>query len=636
MLNVDQQLATSVCDSYLPFLLTGFDPVDNQCVISEKFLASLFICGLLITNWCQTFAQSSPAESQLARSDAVAGSTLGWYVGRQVYQRRHNAELGGASLAGSEYDANETQPRPPEKMGSPYVALDSWVYPAFERLAATGYVQTAFLGLRPWTRMECAQLLDRARENYADEGSDESVLLDLASALQQEFRYELELLEGRSGHNRTLQLESAYARVVSISGTPLTDSFHFGQTLAHDFGRPFREGGNVQVGASFRAALGPAALYVRGEFQHAPAAPALSDPVRAFIATADLVNTPPAAAFAPINRPRLLDTYVALNLRRGWQLSFGKQSLFWAPGPAESFLWSNNIEPVPMLRLTQSEMYLPGFLRLLGPARVDSFFGRLDGHTHVPRPFIYGNKINFKLLPNLELGFGRTVQIGGRGGDPLAMNNFLLSFVGRVDAKLNSVPGDSNSSFDWTFYVPRLRNYVVFYGELYADDDFVPFQNPPKNPFRSGIHLTRFPRLPRLDLHLEAASTESPGFRDNHGNLNYWNHKYRDGYTNNGNLIGHTVGRMGRSFQCWSNYWFSAQNALQFTYKHNTVSREFIPQGGAWQDYSLQSNTTFRSGIYLKSRVQYEHLSRYPLLFSGPRNNISVVLEVGFLSPKRH
>src|SRR5580700_8896163 len=55
-------------------------------------------------------------------------------------------------------------------MASTYVPLDSWVYPAFDRLAALGYVQTAFVALRPWTRMECARLLEETSDRTADEG----------------------------------------------------------------------------------------------------------------------------------------------------------------------------------------------------------------------------------------------------------------------------------------------------------------------------------------------------------------------------------------------------------------------------------------------------------------------------------
>jgi len=561
-------------------------------------------------------------------SDVVVGSTLGWYLGRQIYRARHDPELGGASWGNLREDM-EKAPRSPDSMGSPYVPLDSWVYPALEKLAAFGYVETAFIGLKPWTRIESAHLVEQAGEAVQRNEGSARELADLQSRLQEEFAYELGLLDG--ARNATARLESVYSRGVSVSGPALTDSYHFGQTLSNDFGRPFERGMNAQFGGSFRAAIGPAAIFVRAEFQHAPSAPPLSDTVRNFIATADLVPVPAATPFGPVNRAQLLDAYIAVNLKEGWQVSFGQQSLSWGPGPGGSFLWSNNIAPIPMARLTQSDVQLPSFLKVLGPARIDSFFGRLDGHSYIPRPYIYGNKINFKPFKNLELGFGRTVTIGGKGGDPLTTKNLLLSFFARTSQQLNSVPGDAHSSFDWTFRIPKVRNYLVFYGDLYADDDPVPFVNQPKNPYRPGIYVTRFPRLPKLDFHIEAADTESPGQPDNIGNLNYWNHTYRDGYTNDGNLIGNTVGRMGQAIQFWSTYWFSPQNTLQFTYKHSTVSKDFVPQGGAWQDYSLRHEMVLRSGLYLKNQVQYEHISSYPLLFSGPQRNVTAIVELGFL-----
>lgn len=524
----------------------------------------------------------------------------------------------------------ESDPTPSARIGSPYVPLDSWVYPALERLAALGYIRTAFIGLKSWTRMDCARLVEQAREAMISNDEIAPSLLDLQLRLEKEFAYEFRLMEG--DRNATSRIESVYARIVSVSGEPLSDGYHFGQTLSYDWGSPFRRGTNLQFGTSVSAAIGPAAIFLRGEVQHAPSAPPLSSDIRNFIATRDEVPVQPATTLYALDRARLLDTYLAVNLRRNWQLSVGKQSLSWGPGTG-SFLWSNNIEPIPMVRLTESETWLPGPLKLLGPARLDNFVGRLQGHNYVPRPYIYGNKINFKPHPNLELGFGRTVTIGGQGGDPLTTGNFLLSFFGQTNSKLNSVPGDSHSSFDWTFYVPKIRHQLVFYGELYADDDFLPFQNPPRNPFRTGIYLTRLPGVPKLEARIEAASTESSGAHFAQ-NLNYWNSTYRDGYTNNGNLIGNTVGRMGRSIQCEEKYWISALQDLQFSYRHNTVSEDFVPQGGAWQAYGLNHEIHLQSGLYLKTQAQYEHISRYPTLFSGARNNMTAVLELGLLPPR--
>ncbi len=60
-------------------------------------------------------------------------------------------------------------------MASTYVPIESWIYPAIERLALAGYIQTAFAGLRPWTRMEVARLISEAQERQVDLDSQDAV-----------------------------------------------------------------------------------------------------------------------------------------------------------------------------------------------------------------------------------------------------------------------------------------------------------------------------------------------------------------------------------------------------------------------------------------------------------------------------
>src|SRR5258706_12593479 len=146
--------------------------------------------------------------------------------------------------------------------------------------------------------------------------------------------------------------------------------------------------------------------------------------------------------------------------------------------------------------------------------------------------------------------------------------------------------------------------------------------DPARNPWHPGLYITRIPGIHNLDFHIEGVSTEQAGAfnnQGNHGIFNYWNFQYQDGNTVNGNLVGNTVGRDGRAIRCWFTYWISPQDTLQFFYKHNTVSSDFIPGGGAWQEYGLRSEMHFRSGAYVKGERQYENMSHYPLLFNGRR-----------------
>jgi hypothetical protein len=531
----------------------------------------------------------------------------------------------------------------PKHMGSTYVPLDSWIYPALDRLAALGYADRGFEGMRPWTRMDCARMIAQSKEalEVLFPLSDDAE--DLLSRLEEEFRFETGLREGQ--RNLSVSLESAYARAVSISGPALTDSYHFGQTVSYDFGRPFERGTNGQDGGAFLADAGPFGLYVRAEYQHAPSAPAPSEAVLNVIALKDEVPVAPDVGIGEINRPRLLDTYIVMNLSpiklSDWQLSVGRQSHSWGPGPGGAFLLSDNAEPIDMVDVVNPEpVRLPFFLKFLGPVRVDQFLGRLANRTDHANPWVYGHKVTFKPWPGLEIGYARMTTIGGRGGNPFTVGNFAASYFGQVSHRLGSVPGENNNEMDWTFYVPKMHNYVVLYGEVYAFDDFIAWVRPTAYPYRPGIYITRIPGIPKLDLHIEAANTQAPGWNSvsggNEGQAVYWNYDYREGNTNNGFLMGNTVGRDGQTIQGWLTYWASPRNTFQAMYKNNFVDPAFIPGGGAWQDYSLQNELHRRSGFYVKSQLQYEHISHYPLLFNGRQQNVTAIVELGFMPGKKN
>jgi hypothetical protein len=81
-------------------------------------------------------------------------------------------------------------------LGSVYMPLESCVYPAFDRLAALGTVNKQFVGLRPWTRMQCAQLVVDADENMENADVTTGEFEALYDALNQEFSAEIGSLNG--------------------------------------------------------------------------------------------------------------------------------------------------------------------------------------------------------------------------------------------------------------------------------------------------------------------------------------------------------------------------------------------------------------------------------------------------------
>src|SRR5215469_8524966 len=99
-------------------------------------------------------------------SDVLVGAGLGWFMGRQVYRAHHNND-GDLKRWGTFERASGDHPGS-SSLGSPYVPLDSWVYPAFDRLSALGIIHGGFAGMRPWTRLQCAELLEDASARLED------------------------------------------------------------------------------------------------------------------------------------------------------------------------------------------------------------------------------------------------------------------------------------------------------------------------------------------------------------------------------------------------------------------------------------------------------------------------------------
>jgi len=580
-------------------------------------------------------------------SDALIGSALGYFIGRQVYKAHHDQGISDAAYGTFERTRTAEGGRDPANMGSTFVALDSWVYPAMDRLAALGYINSAFAGMRPWTRMECARLLQEAEshiESSTGGRASNAEAVRLSQALRSEFFVESRRLGG--GQNLSVELESVYTRFTGISGKPLNDGYHFGQTVINDYGRPYQEGFNMVTGFSSHAEAGPLAFYVRGEYQHAPSAPALPDAARQTIAAVDsLRSVPPATAVLTQNQFRLLDAYVALNLHN-WQVSAGKQSLWWGPGLGGAMMFSNNAEPINMIRFDRvAPVELPSILKLLGPVRTEFFLGQLSGYQFVQspaglvgqfgrsldsQPFIHGQKISFKPTSNLEFGFSRTTIYGGPGY-PLTERTLLRSLFssGNTPAGAANKPGDRRSGMDVTYRLPGLRNWVTFYADGFTEDEYSPIAYADRSVWRAGLYVSHFPRLSKLDLRTEGVYSDNPLGGNLGPGYYYFNVTWRDGYRNQGDLIGSWIGRAGQGAQAWATYHFDPKNLVQLNFRHQKVSREFIPGGGTLTDIGMRADLWTHAGVSVSSLVQYERWT-FPILAAGAQSNVTTSVQFSF------
>jgi len=578
-------------------------------------------------------------------SDVVVGSLIGNLIAEGVYNQHHDAELGGTPWEPFGKFLGDSTARSSANMGSPYVPLDSWIYPALDRLAAESYLRTALLGMRPWTRLECVRLLDEAGDLLSLSGEDDSEATKLFEALTKEFAGDRELVGAFK--NRSARLESTYSRVTGISGMPLTDGYYFGQTIANDYGRPYQAGFNSVVGMSGWVTSGPLVAYARAEYEHAPSAPAPPLSAREFIYSQieHLPSVPPDTPIEEINRVQLLDAYFGLTVEN-WEFSYGKQSLWWGPSQGGPFMFSNNSVPVNMFRVSRvSPFKLPSVLGWMGPISCEWLLGQLSGHEFVyqtntgtvgqfghpiPRqPFIQGQKLSFKPTRNFEFSVSVTVVFAG-GPTPLTIHYLLHSYTPHVAfiSGTPSDPGDGRSGVDFVYRIPGLRNWLTFYGNAFTEDEFSPLGYPRKSAFQGGLYMPHIPGIPKLDLRMEGGTTSPVDFPGCDGCF-YVNGRYPNGYTNSGNLIGSSLGRGSQGEQAWSTYWFSPRNKIQFSYRHQKVDNLTLTGGGTINDGGVQMNFQLRPNLSLSGLVQYEKWN-YPVLANAPQSNVTTSIGIAF------
>jgi hypothetical protein len=94
-------------------------------------------------------------------------------------------------------------------------------------------------------------------------------------------------------------------------------------------------------------------------------------------------------------------------------------------------------------------------------------------------------------------------------------------------------------------------------------------------------------------------------------------------------LIGSWIGRGGQGAQAWSNYWFGSRNRLQFNFRHQKVSQEFIPGGGTLTDIGVRGDYWVRSNLGLSAWVQHERWL-FPVIQPNVSRNVTATIQILF------
>ena len=518
------------------------------------------------------------------------------------------------------------------ELGSPYIPVDSWMYMSLTRLYSLGYLDKAFLGLRPWTRSSAIHMLEETSAQLEDAPDDATTAE--ARAHYDKLWHELNIdAEGPCfAHRGQMRIESSYTVARGITGTPLHDSYHIGETITNDYGRPYENGFENYSGASGYATAGIFTLYARAEFQYAPSAAGYSQSLfdslslrdNIPLATNPIQATIPLGPISTMTNGRLMEGYLSAHTL-GHEISFGKNDVWMGPAQGGSYAYSNNAEDVYSFRIDRVEpLHVPGLSRITGPFRYEFLVGSLKGHTFWNDPWVHVEKVSFKPLSDLEFGFERTVIWGGHGHVPITIHSFLKSFfsfqnVTLAEKESRNDPGARFGAFDMTYRLPYLRHWLTFYVDSESHDDVSPISAPRRADFRTGLYLSHVPGVPKLDVRVEAAMDDQSTTRSTQGEFTYYEAEQPQGYTNQGQIFGDWMGREAKGGQAWATWHLSGDEWIQVSWRGQKAAKDFIVGGTTINDVSAQVVKRFRHDLELNGKFSYEQYLA-PVYLSGKQN----------------
>ncbi len=486
---------------------------------------------------------------------------------------------------------------PQFSLGAPPTAnlpLDSWVYPALDKLCGLGLIDSSLQGTRPYSRAEAARQAREAWSKAAD-GHVPQAVIQLLLRLRREFRDQL--AENESGRElvtgsyfkpiRSLDMEYRFSdgEEARFPGTNAQQS----PVNYNNFGIDYANRHNLQATVESEMRL-----------------------TRFF-----LLNLRPCFLLEEQDEGgagsglRLLEGKGALELG-GVEISAGRQALWWGQGRHGSLILTNNAKPLDMVRVTNpSPILLPWILKYLGPFRFDAFWSRLEEEREIPKPYFAGLRLTIKPFPWLELGGSRTAIFGGEGRSDIGISDFI-TILGGKNINGRSDTSDQLAALDFRLRLPFLGGGEL-YGEWGGEDEAGSFLS--NMAFLGGVYLPHLEPSDRISLRLEYADLSH--IDDN--SLPWYQHYiYQSGYTYRGKILGHAAGGTARDVYGEIRTLLPAGVTLSVACDYqsrgsNQAVKEKHLQPAIGLEWQFRNNLTF------STRYTYDHVENFGYTSHGPR-----------------
>ncbi|QBG35648.1 capsule assembly Wzi family protein [Litorilituus sediminis] len=248
------------------------------------------------------------------------------------------------------------------------------------------------------------------------------------------------------------------------------------------------------------------------------------------------------------DKKRWDNSYLAAFLGN-WVIAAGKQDRWFGPTWDTSLSLTNNARPITAVSLTRksAEAFTIPFTEFDIPWTVTTFMGKMDDERIVKNTLLWGFRLNFKPMKNLEFGITRLAQWGGEDR-PQDLKTFWNVLIGKdncgaggLDCSDNQEPGNQQAGWDMRYSFNLFDTPMALYGQYFAEDGANEggLKMVTKAQVQGGIdmHVNLFNSPTRLFLEVTDSYGDcntGPGV----GNCYYEHHIYKTGMRFQGRTLG--------------------------------------------------------------------------------------------------
>ncbi|HYA42903.1 MAG TPA: capsule assembly Wzi family protein [Syntrophobacteraceae bacterium] len=529
------------------------------------------------------------------------------------------------------------------------VPLDDWSYAALDKLAGFGLIHSDVHGMRPYTRQEVARLVNEALDYKEERKADLPPLIEgLLERFQKEFREELTVY-GRGKDDEPAAfvfkpIVEAKADYVHSDGQPKD----FLNVLSKGGVRQYPSGAGGIVGYEGTPLLPykEGVVYGQGNnfsFQFASSFQLwdlLSGWVEPIVIERGNSTAGRSTGSIPSNVGSLENTevdlfkgYIKFSPFDWFEAEFGRDSMWWGQGDHGTLILTDNAAPLDMLKISNSTpSLLPWYFSYLGPFKYAVFCAVLEDDRDYADTKFGGMRLDFKPIPNLEIGMSHTFMFGGQDGP--SPNSFYQFVKLAALAQYSTVGVHNMAAFDWRYRMPFLWN-AEFYGEWGGNDaglkpeirNFL-FQD---IGYILGLYFPRIDPQGRADLRIEYADNVNEGGVGSKLNGMWYTHgTYTTGVTYNGLILGDAIGPDARDIYVRVSYY--VRNNLKAG-----VDAEYWQTGAnvgpaIESEYQTGADITWDINPSLSAMVRYGWgaIQNFDLVRSDNRSDNLLMLELRY------